>query len=88
MIFFNHQISTISTYSDSFTTTGVGTLSGTPQVQSFSIPKLFLCIVILKNPDSPQYVPQLFLPTQYYTPFSFPQPTTAISWLIIGKSFA
>ena len=40
-------------------------LSIDPQKQSLSTPKLFRYIWILKYPDYPQNVPQLFLPIQY-----------------------
>ena len=56
---------------------------GIPQVQSVSIAKLWECIWIRKNPDSPQYEPHELRPTQYSVPFSIPYPTTLISWLII-----
>jgi len=43
---------------------------GTAQLQSDSIARLFTPLTILNNPSSPQKLPQLFLPSQYLTPFS------------------
>ncbi len=59
-----------------------------PQVHPISMARLFLCIWILKNPDSPQYVPHELRTIQYSSPLSTPQPTTATSWLAFGASLA
>ena len=46
-----------------------------PQEHYVYTPLLFLYICILKKPDSPHAVPQLFLPIQYYIPIDELQPT-------------
>mmetsp|Transcript_6344 Transcript_6344/g.16132 ORF Transcript_6344/g.16132 Transcript_6344/m.16132 type:complete len:270 (+) Transcript_6344:809-1618(+) len=55
--------------------------AGTAHVQSVSMPRLSLCILMRKKPASPQYVPQLLRPIQYLTPSSVtPKPAMLISW--------
>lgn len=47
---------------------------GSPATISFSIPHSFIPLLILKRPESPQDVPQLFTTSQYGIPLSLPQP--------------
>jgi len=56
-----------------------GLLLTVPQEHYFYIPKLSLCISILKKPHYPQKVPQLFLAIQYYFKPYLPQPTIETS---------
>ena len=67
---------------------GVGTTAGMPNEQSSSMPRLEWCILILKKPWMPQYVPQLLRPIQYSSPLSasLPQPTSASSWFGMGTT--